>query len=119
MNVKALDKAIQEIVKKREELEKLDYNDPKYDDLEEELHDMEDDLQDEHGEYLEEALQDVHDRLCPENDVLMPIAYIGKGVPVEVEKYDGKDTKLVLTYGPTRVVLLIGKDKEEIVWTAK
>jgi hypothetical protein len=119
MNVKALDKAIQEIVAKREELGKLDYNNPKYDDLEEELHDMEDDFQDEYGEYLEEALQDVHDKHCPENDVLMPIAYIGKGVPVEVEKYDGQDTKLILTSGPPRVVLLIGKEKEETVWSAK
>lgn len=119
MNIKALDKAIQEIVKKREELGKLDYNNPKYDDIEEELHDLEDDFQDEYGEYLEEALQNVHDQLCPENDVLMPIAYIGKGVPVEVDKYEGKDTKLVLTPDPARVVLLVGKDKQEVVWTAK
>lgn len=119
MDVKALDKAIQEIIKKREELGKLDYNNPKYDDLEEELHDLEDDFQDEYGEYLEEAFQDVHDKLCPENDVLLPIAYIGKGVPVEVEKYEGKDTKLILTSGPARIVLQIGKDQQEVAWTAK
>jgi hypothetical protein len=119
MDVKAMDKAIQEIVKKREELAKINYNNPKYDDLEEELHELEDDFQDEYGEYLEEALQDVHDKLCPDNDVLMPIAYLGKGVPVEVEKYDGKDTKLMLAPNPTRVLLLIGNDKQEVVWTAK
>ncbi|MBT1703285.1 hypothetical protein [Chryseosolibacter indicus] len=119
MDVKALDKAVQEILKKREELAKLDYNNPKYDDLEEELHDLEDDFQDEYGEYLEEVLQDIHDELCPDTDVLMPIAYIGKGVPVEVEKYEGKDTKLTLTTNPTRFILLIGKDKQEVVWTAK
>ena len=119
MDVKALDKAIQEIVKKREELGKLDYNNPKYDELEEQLHDLEDDLQDEHGEELEEALQKVHDDLCPDNDVLMPIAYIGKGVPVEVDKYAGKDTRLSLIPGPTRIILSIGQDKQEVVWTAK
>ena len=119
MDVKALDKAILEIVKKREELGKLDYNNPKYDDLEEELHDMEDDFQDEYGDDLEEALQDVHEKLCPDNDVLLPIAYIGKGVPVEIEKYDGKDTKLALVPGPPRVILLIGSDKQEVIWTAK
>jgi hypothetical protein len=118
MDVKALDKAIQEIVTKRAELDKIDYNNPKYDDLEEELHDLEDDFQEEYGDYLEEALQDVHDQLCPDNDVLMPIAYI-KGVPVEVEKYEGKDTKLVLAPNPVRLVLSVGKDKQEIVWTAK
>jgi hypothetical protein len=119
MDVKALDKAVQEIVKKREELAKIDYNNPQYDDLEEELHDLEDDFQEEYGEYLEEALQDVHDKLCPDNDVLMPIAYIGKGVPVEIDKLAGKDTKLVLAPSPTRVVLLVGKDKQEVVWTAQ
>lgn len=119
MDVQALDKALQEILKKREELSKIDYNNPKYDDLEEELHDMEDDFQDQYGEYLEEALQNIHDDLCPENDVLMPIAYLGKGVPVEVERLAGKDTKLVLAPTPTRIVLTVGKDKQEVVWTAK
>jgi hypothetical protein len=119
MDAKALDKAIQEITKKREELGKINYNNPQYDDLEEQLHDMEDDFQDEYGEYLEGALQGVHENLCPDNEVLMPIAYIGKGVPVEVDKYDGKDTKLVLAPAPARIVLLVGKDKQEIVWTAK
>jgi hypothetical protein len=119
MDIKALDKALQEIVAKRKELEKIDYNNPKYDDLEEELHDMEDEFHDEYGEYLEEALQDVHETWCPDNDVLMPIAYLGKGVYVEVEKYEGKDTKLVLEANPPRVVLTVGKDKQEVVWTAK
>lgn len=119
MDVKALDKAVQEILKKREELSKIDYNNPKYDDLEEELHDLEDDFQDEYGEYLEEVLQDIHDDLCPDTDVLMPIAYIGKAVPVEVEKYEGKDTKLTMTTNPLRYILLVGKDKQEVVWTAK
>jgi hypothetical protein len=118
MDVKALDKAIQEIAKKRDELGKVNYNNPQYDDLEEQLHDLEDDFQDEYGEYLEEALQNVHEELCPDNDVLMPIAYIGKGVPVEVDKYDGKDTKLVITPDPVRILLLVGKE-QEVVWTAK
>jgi hypothetical protein len=119
MDVKALDKALQEIVTKREELSKLDYSNPQYDDIEEKLHDLEDAFQDKYGDEIEEALQTVHDKLCPDNEVLLPIAYIGKGVPVEIDKYAGKDTKLALTPGPTRIVLQIGKDKQEVVWTAK
>lgn len=119
MDVKALDKALLEILKKREELAKLDYNNPKYDDIEEQLHDLEDDLQEEFGGYLEDAFQDVHDELCPDNDVLMPIAYLGKGVPVEVDKFAGKDTKLILATTPPRIILSIGKDKQEVVWTAE
>jgi len=119
MDTKALDKALQEIETKREELSKINYNNPKYDDLEEQLHDLEDAFQVKYGEYLEEALQDIHDELCPDNDVLMPIAYLGKGIFVEVEKYQDKDTKLVLETNPPRLTLLIGKDKKEVLWTAK
>ena len=119
MDIKGLDKALQEIVKKRDELSKINYNNPKYDDLEEQLHDMEDALQVTYGDYLEEVLQDIHDELCPDNDVLMPIAYLGKGIYVEIDKYADKETKLVLEVGPPRIVLNIGKDKQEVIWTAK
>lgn len=119
MDITALDKALQEINKKREELGKLDYNNPKYDDLEEQLHDMEDDFQDEYGEYLETALQSVHDEFCPDNDVLMPIGYMGQGVMVEVDKLPGKDTRLVLAPSPVRIMLTVGKEKQQVVWEAK
>jgi hypothetical protein len=119
MDAKTLDKSLQEILQKREELSKIDYSNPKYDDLEEELHDLEDKFQDDYGTDLEEAFQNVHDELCPENDVLMPIAYLGKGVPVEVDKFAGKDTKLILATTPPRIILSIGKDKQQVVWTAK
>lgn len=119
MDIKALEKALLEITKKREELSKIDYNNPKYDDLEEQLHDLEDDFQDEYGDYLEKALQNVHDEFCPDNDVLMPIAYLGQGVIVEVDKLPGKDTRLVLAPSPVRIMLTVGKDKQQIVWEAK
>lgn len=119
MDIKALDKALQEIAKKREELGKIDYNNPKYDDLEEELHDMEDTFQDNYGEYLEDALQNIHDEYCPDNDVLMPIAYLGQGIIVEIDKYPGKDTRLVLAPNPVRILLTVGKDKQQVIWEAK
>lgn len=117
MDANALNKALLEILNKREELGKLDYNNPKYDDLEEELHDLEDDFQDTFGDSLEEVLQKVHDDVCPDNDVLLPIAYL-KGIPVETDRFAGKDTKLILAANPTRIILTIGKDKEEVLWTA-
>jgi hypothetical protein len=119
MDIKALDKALLEIVKKRDELVKLDYNNPKYDDLEEQLHDLEDDFQDEYGDYLESALQNVHDEFCPDNDVLLPIAYLGQGVIVEVDKLPGKDTRLAIEPSPVRILLKVGKDKQQVVWEAK
>ena len=135
MEIVALDNALQEIIAKRNLLLKLDYNNPKYDDLEEELHDMEDDFQDNYGEYLEKVLQQVHDQHCPDTDVLHPIAYIAKaytvssnnefildssdGLYVEMDKYPGKETKLALAPNPMRVILNIGEEKQEVIWSAK
>ncbi len=135
MDVKALDQALQQIALRRNELKKLDYNNPKYDDLEEELHDMEDSLHVKYGDYLEEILQNVHDKYCPDTDVLFPIAYLAKsytvkgqdefsvsnneGVFVEVDSIPGKDTRLVIVPNPIRVILNVGKDQQQVVWTAK
>jgi len=135
MDVKALDQAIQQIALRRNELKKLDYNNPKYDDLEEELHDLEDSLHVKFGDYLEEILQNVHDKYCPDTDVLFPIAYLAKsyivkgqdefsvtnneGVFVEVDSIPGKDTRLVIVPNPIRVILNVGKDQQQVVWTAK
>ncbi len=134
MNIAALDKSIQAIAIKRNELKKIDYNNPKYDDLEEELHDLEDALHVKFGEFLEEALQEVHDKLCPDTDVLFPIAYLAKtyaindknefsvaateGVFVEVDAMPSKETKLVIIPNPLRIVLNT-KEKQEVVWKAK
>ena len=133
MDIKALDKSIQEIAIRRNELKKIDYNNPKYDDLEEELHDLEDALQVKFGEYLEEALQEVHDKLSPDTDILFPIAYLAKtysisaknefavsgteGVYVEVDSMPGKETKLVIVPNPLRI-LLNTREKQQVVWSA-
>jgi hypothetical protein len=135
MDIKALDKALQDIAIKRNELKKIDYNNPKYDDLEEQLHDAEDAFQVKYGDYLEEVLQDIHDEHCPDSEVLYPIAYLAKsyqvsaknefsaagseGVFVEVDRYPGRETKLVIVPNPTRVILNIGAEKQQVVWTAK
>ena len=134
MDIKALDKAIQEIAIRRNELKKIDYNNPKYDDLEEELHDLEDALQVKYGEYLEEALQEVHDKLSPDTDILFPIAYLAKvysisskneftvataeGVYVEVDTMPGKETKLVIVPNPLRIILNT-KEKQQVIWSAE
>ncbi len=116
MDKKALDKSLQELTRKKNELKSIGYNDPKYDDLEEQLHDMEDDFLSEYGDYLEKILQDVHDKHCSDSDVLLPIAYLGEGAQVEADKYPGKETRLILESNPTRFILKIGKDNQQVVW---
>ena len=135
MDVTALNTALLEIIKSRQELASIDYNNPKYDDLEEKLHDLEDDFMENYGDELERALQDIHDEYCPDSEVLVPIAYIAKkytvsdkneysvppteGVFVEMDDFPGKDTKLVILPSPPRIQLTIGAEKQQIVWTAK
>jgi hypothetical protein len=119
MDIKALDKALAELTKRKEELSAVDYNNPKYDEMEDALHELEDDFQEQFGGKLEEILQDIHDEYCSDNDVLMPVAYVGKGVIVEADDYPGKDTRLTLLASPPRIVLSVGKEKQETLWTAK
>jgi hypothetical protein len=135
MNIKALDKDIQSLIKTRSALLDINYNNPAYDDLEEKLHDAEDAFQEKYGEFLEEVLTDIHDEHCPDSDVLMPIAYLAKrysiaengkyavdfkeGVFVESEKYPGTDTKLVILPNPLRIVLNIAPGNQEVVWEGK
>ncbi len=119
MDILALDKSLQEIIDIKKELSNLDYSNPKYDDLEEKLHDLEDDFQEEYGDYLETEIEKVQDLYCPNNDVLLPIAYLGDGIAVDLKKLPGRDTRLVLSTGPTRLIIKLGKDQQETVWTAK
>ena len=40
----------------------------------------------------------------------------GQGVYIEADDFDTSETKLVLLPGPTRIELLIGSDRKEVVW---
>ncbi len=140
MNFEALNKDLLEIIKIKNELSKISYDNEKYDEIEEQLHDLEDSFSENHGDYLEDVLHDVHDELCPDNDVLLPIAYLAnnyidngvsesgapiydvmpnEGVPVEVDDFPGKETRLVFLPSPTRLVLQIGKEQREEVWRSE
>lgn len=137
MDIRLLDKALVALVEKKNQLSELSYADKNYDVIEEELHDMEDDFVDEYGEFLEDILTDVHDDICPDSDVLLPTAYLANkytrqeidkqivyfpadgGVIVDVDKYPNKLTRLVLVPAPTRLILQISKDQEEVVWNSQ
>lgn len=140
MDIDKLNKDFAEIADKINELDELDYSDERYDDLEEELHDLEDDFIDEFGDYLEKAIEEVHDEFCPDNDVLLPIAYFaknyirnqkdnqgrysydiefGEGVPVTVKQFGDQEVKLVLVPGPTRLIVTVGETAKHVAWRAK
>jgi len=134
VDIKKLDKDLTDLVKKKIALSKLTYADKDYDKIEEELHDAEDDFIENYGEYMEDALAQVHDEFCPDNDVLLPIAYLadeyvvegdtfevapGHGVLVEADDFKSPKVTLALAPNPTRIVLQAGNDHKEVVWQAK
>jgi hypothetical protein len=134
MNIKALDQELLALFEKRIELSQMGYDHKNYDDVEEELHDLEDEFNDKYGDYLERILEDIHKEYCPESDVLLPTAYLAKsfkiapdgsievgknaGVEVELEADPAASAKLLLLPTPVRIVLQVGKNKK-IVWKAE
>ena len=136
MSAQELDQDFVEIIKVKNRLAEIDYHDAAYDQVEEELHEKEDDFIDKYGEYLDQALKTVHERHCPDTEILLPIAYLAKrylagdgdstfdvspdeGVLVDADEYPEKLTRLVLVPGPTRLMLLIGKNTREEVWNSE
>ena len=132
MNIKDLNSSLIAIIQKKQELGKLTYDDDRYDDVEEELHDLEDDFNEKFGDYLEDILTQVHDKVCPDTDVLLPTAYLPtqlagddnttisaqEGVWVDTEEFPDREARLVLVPNPTRLILSVGKNIRKEVWKA-
>jgi len=132
MNIDELNTSLVTIIQKKEELSKLPYNDDRYDEVEEELHDLEDEFNESYGDYLEEVLEEVHERLCPDSDVLLPTAYLPnnltamesgipaqrEGVWVDSDEFPNKEARLVLVPNPTRLILSVGTKIQKEVWKA-
>ncbi|WP_226390439.1 hypothetical protein [Penaeicola halotolerans] len=140
MELSALEKSLGEIVEKKYALSQLTYSDTDYDTIEDELHDLEDAFNETYGEYLEDAFQRIYDDLCPDNDVLLPTAYIADqyialqpdakgrvgyevkgvaGVPVEADDFGGKDVRLLLLPYPTRIMVQLEGNMVHEAWRAK
>lgn len=139
MNIIEVNKTLNELVEKRNQLATISYSDSKYDDLEEVLHDLEDDFLDEYGDYFEKVLTEIHDKDFPESDVLSPIAYLAKKYVVKTSHSDGtidynipakdgvwveaysmptKNVRLVLMPNPPRFVMHVEGGTSKEVWRA-
>jgi hypothetical protein len=124
MNAAELNTALLALIEKKAELQVLTYDDARYDDVEEALHDLEDDFNDDYGPALEAALEKVHIDLQSDTDVLLPTAYLpatldpkkDDGVWIDSEKYPGR-VRLVLRPNPARFALTTSKGEVD-VWTA-
>ncbi len=128
MKTEELNRALVALIEKKAELHKLTYDDARYDDVEEALHDLEDDFNDEYGDFLETALDKVHTDLKSDTDVLLPTAYLPisataapspkEGVWIDSEKYPGKEARLTLVPNPVRLMLTVGKTVQQELWKA-
>lgn len=139
MNIQEIDRALERIVEQRNALSKLSYDDERYDELEDQLHDLEDQFLAKHGKVMKEVISEVHDEYCPDVDVLSPLSYIAseykktgqnaqgnlydtdhnQGLVVDLDDYPGKNTRLVLIPNPLRMVLHIDARTRKEVWRAK
>ncbi|WP_158860532.1 hypothetical protein [Lunatibacter salilacus] len=140
MDLNQLDKDLTVIIELRIRLTKYSYADHEYDEIEEELHDLEDDFNDNYGEDLERELEKIYAKLNSDNEVLLPSAYLAnqyvplmpdargivsyevkgkQGVPIESEQFDGQDVRLVLISNPARIVMQINGLSLKDVWRSR
>jgi hypothetical protein len=95
---------------------------------------LQDQLINEFGAVLEEAIFNVHDEYCPDDDMralteYLPRFYqkegkhyvlpIGEGVLVEADDYPGQPVRLALSPNPVRLVMKVQESgAEEVLWVA-
>lgn len=140
MNWDTLDKELTVIVEKRNHLAALDYNDESYDDIEEELHDLEDDFNENYEDRLEAEVEKIQEKLQSDTDILLPTAYVAnvyrpllpdangivsyevggqQGVPIESEQFDKQDVRIVIIPNPVRFVMLINGKQLKDLWRSR
>ena len=140
MDWNKLDQDLTQIVEKRIALSRITYADPEYDEIEEELHDLEDDFNDEFGDRLAAEFDRIYAKLSSLNEVLLPSAYLAnkydpllpdangivsyevkglEGVPIESEQFDGQDVRIVLIPNPARFVMNINGVALKDLWRSR
>jgi hypothetical protein len=140
MNWDKLDQELTEIVEKRIQLAGMDYNDENYDDIEEELHDLEDDFNEDYEDIFEKELEKIYSLLKSDTDILLPTAYVAnkykpllpdargivsyevkgqEGVPIESDQFDRQDVRIVLIPNPARFVMLINGQPLKDLWRSR
>ena len=140
MNWEKIDQELTEIVQQRNQLSALEYNDENYDDLEEQLHDLEDDFNENYEEILAPELEKIYAKLKSDSDVLLPTAYLAnyyqemlpdakgsityevtgnQGVPIESDQLSKVDLRIVLVPNPVRFVLLINGKQLKELWKSR
>lgn len=137
MKFDEINQALEAIIELRNQVYDLEHGNANLMTIETKLGQLESELLSKYGTQLHEVLLDVHDELCPDNDVLSPTSYIASsysisetganvrydvdyeaGVLVQMDDFPKQPTKLVLVPNPLRVLLNINSNNREEVWSA-
>ena len=133
---KQLNSDLAALVEKRAFLDSLNYNDDNYDEVEDDLHDIEDSFIENYGDALEDIFMDAHDNINTDSDVLLPTAYIPKkyktnnednsfeidqndGVIIESDDLPDQDTRLVLVPEPARILYIVNGQLKDTLWSSE
>ncbi len=136
MDVVNLNRDLNRIIELRNLLENTE-NSISAKDIFTELDELQNSFVDNYGVFLDEVLRDVHDEICPDDQVEPLTHYLAQeyidtgnrrdglavyevendqGVGVGVDDYPGKDAKLVIIPNPCRIMLLIEEGEREELW---
>jgi hypothetical protein len=117
------DEILLKIVEKRNLLSTLNFNDRKYDKVEDDLHDLEDAFCDQFGEHMEDIISQIQNKYNPYQEVLHPTAYIARKYIVKegesgqklysvtrsdgvsIESTEKGEMRLVYIPSPSRLIL--------------
>ena len=133
-----INQVLENIVLFRNQISELKNSDSSFNSLSKKLQEAEQQFTTHYSTQLHEILLDVHDELCPDNDVESPLKYIAsqyhiskdgsansyfvdpsEGLQVHMDDYPNKPTRLVLLPNPFRVVLNIDEFNKEEVWNSE
>ena len=101
MDSKLFNENFAKILEIRKELNSMEFNSTKYDELEEVLADLEDDFMEDFGDELDEVITKIHHTLCPEIESAHPMAYFARNytesefVPGDYEINTGDGIKII------------------------
>jgi hypothetical protein len=144
MDFKVLNEKVLEIIRLNEQLEDINYNDPRYDELEDKVYDLQDEINGQAGKLFDEVMANVYKQLNSKDDILNFSDYIAKTymtsgsknpdgsirfdevpedsitISVRPEALQGKkvEGKIYIKPNPLRIGFAIGKH-ERIVWSSE
>ncbi len=142
MDFKKINQQLIELIDLNQQLEKMNYNDPSYDDLEDKIHAIQDDLNQKHGAFFEKIITGIYKQLNSDDEILNFTDYIARtykkstetefgtqylvdpddsiSINFKHESLKGKvlEGNLYFKPNPLRIAFLLGA-QERILWNCE